>query len=112
VLETIKSAREIDTLFERGTRASNAYVSVLVIPTPERRGRNGRVVVIAGKKIGNAVLRNRAKRVLRESVRRVDGPWAGFDVALIARTRASSADPVTIDAAIRAALQRVGVDMK
>lgn len=109
MLETIKSSGEIDSLFEHGTRASNARVAVLVSPTPTGRGRDGRVIVIAGKKIGSAVLRNRARRVLRETVRRVGGPWPGFDVALIARTRTATESPEAIDKAVVDTLLRAGI---
>lgn len=46
----------------------------------------GRVAFIAGKKLGGAVVRNRAKRVLRAAARTAGGPWAGLDVLLIARS--------------------------
>lgn len=109
MLETIKSSGEIDSLFAHGTRASNARVAVLVSPTPLERGPSGRVVVIAGKRIGSAVLRNRARRVLKESVRRLDGPWPGYDVALIARTRTASEPPAALDHAVSDALLRAGI---
>ncbi|MHB9038528.1 MAG: ribonuclease P protein component [Armatimonadota bacterium] len=108
-METIKSSGEIDSLFAHGTRASNARVAVLASPTIPERGPNGRVVVIAGKRIGPAVLRNRARRVLRESVRRLGGPWEGYDVALIARTRTASESPAALDQAVRDSLLRVGI---
>lgn len=109
MLETIKSSGEIDSLFEHGTRASNARVAVLVSPTPSGRGPTGRVIVIAGKRIGSAVLRNRARRVLRESIRRLGGPWAGYDVALIARTRTASEPPAALDKAVADTLLRAGI---
>lgn len=42
-----------------------------------------RVAVIAGKRVGNAVTRNRAKRRIRGALRRVDLP-AGEHIAVIA----------------------------
>lgn len=109
MLETIKSSGEIDSLFAHGTRASNARVAILVSPTPPERGPSGRVVVIAGKKIGSAVVRNRARRVLRESVRRIGGPWPGYDVAVIARTRTASEPPEALDKAICDTLLKAGI---
>jgi ribonuclease P protein component len=100
VLRTIKSAREIDALFSGGDRSANTYVVVLFAPTPFGRGRLGRVAYIAGKRLGNAVLRNRVKRVLREAVKLSGGPWPGFDVAVIARPKTAQSSPATVSRAI------------
>lgn len=45
----------------------------------------GRVAYLAGKRLGVAPKRNRAKRVLREAARLEGAPWPGFRVVLIAR---------------------------
>jgi ribonuclease P protein component len=46
-----------------------------------------RVAVVAGRKVGPAVLRNRAKRRLRAALQQVDLP-AGFDLVVVARSGA------------------------
>lgn len=46
---------------------------------------NGRVAFIAGKKNGNAVWRNAAKRRMRALCAELGGPWGGFDVIALAR---------------------------
>ena len=106
---TIKSSREIDTIFRDAKRVAQSLLIVLVARTPEGRGRSGRVAFIAGKKLGGAVLRNRNRRVLRESVHRAGGPWAGWDVVLIARTATAAARPEALDRALASALTRAGV---
>jgi len=103
-MRTLKPPSEIDALFKSGRRGSTDLVLVLSMRTPERRGPEGRVVFVAGKKLGGAVVRNRCKRVLREAVRRCGGPWDGFDVAVIARTTTATASPAALDAALRNAL--------
>jgi ribonuclease P protein component len=103
-MHTLKAPSEIDTLFRSGRRGSTDLVLVLSIRTPERRGPEGRVVFVAGKKLGGAVVRNRCKRVLREAVRRCSGPWDGFDVAVVARAATATASPTALDAALRSAL--------
>lgn len=82
---------------------------VLTTATPQQRGPEGRVLFVAGKKLGNAVIRNRCKRVLRDAMRRSSGPWNGHDVALIARIGVATASPATVDAALASALRRAGV---
>jgi ribonuclease P protein component len=108
-MRTLKAPSEIDALFKSGRRGSAGLVLVLSTRTPERRGPEGRVVFIAGKKLGGAVHRNRCKRVLREAVRRCGGPWDGFDVAVVARTGTASALPEALDAALIGAIRSSGV---
>lgn len=109
MLNTIHSSREIDVLFKRGSRTANTHVVVIAAPTEHGRGPEGRVVFVAGKKIGNAVFRNRSRRVLRASVTRLRADWTGWDVALIARGDAAEATPGMLDASVKAALLKLGV---
>jgi ribonuclease P protein component len=62
----------------------------------------GRAAVVAGRKVGNAVARNRAKRRLRAALAEVSVP-AGVDVVVVARPAALRGG----FAALRAELQRL-----
>jgi ribonuclease P protein component len=106
---TIKSSREIDNVFREAKRSAHPLIIVLVTSTPEGRGRTGRVAFIAGKKLGNAVIRNRSKRVLREAARRCKGPWEGYDILLIARPSTRDAASEELETALQAQLSRLGV---
>lgn len=64
---------------------------------------------VAGRKLGNAVVRNRCKRVMREAARRGGAPWAGKDVALMARVGTATAAPDELDAAVRRLLAQLRV---
>jgi ribonuclease P protein component len=108
-MRTLKASNEIDALFKAGRRGSTDLVVVLSADTPTRRGPEGRVVFVAGKKLGSAVVRNRCKRVLREAVRRAGGPWTGSDVAVVARVKAGTASPAALDAALHEGLRKAGV---
>ena len=83
---TVKSHEDMDRLFKHGKRTFGKMVMARIAKTPEGRDLSGRVAFIAGKRLGNAVLRNRCKRVMREAVRQTGGPWPGYDVAFIARS--------------------------
>jgi ribonuclease P protein component len=61
------------------------------------------------RKVGNAVIRNRVKRWLRESIRRRQaGRLAGVDVVFIARPTAAGADYATISAEVEHVIDRLG----
>jgi ribonuclease P protein component len=98
VRRTIKASAEVDALFKNGARSSRAHLMMLVGPTPPGRGSDGRVVFIAGKRLGGAVVRNRCKRLLREAVRQAGGPWPGYDIAIIARREFSGVPTGQLDA--------------
>jgi ribonuclease P protein component len=108
-MSTIKSSREIDTIFRGAKRAAHPLLIVLAAQTPEGRGRTGRVAFIAGKKLGGAVLRNRCRRVMREAVRRAGGPWPAWDTVVIARKGTATAPPNELDAALSGLLKRGGI---
>jgi ribonuclease P protein component len=50
-----------------------------------------RIAVVASRRVGGAVERNRAKRLLREAAQRIDWP-DGLDVVLIARAACADSD--------------------
>lgn len=70
-----------------------------------------RVAVVAGRRVGNAVARNRAKRRLREVVRRASLP-AGADLVLSAKAGADTVPfPDLVDdvrRSVRRAARRAG----
>lgn len=108
-MSTIRSSREIDHVFGAGHRAAHPLVIALVAPTPPGRDPHGRVAFIAGKKTGNAVTRNRSRRVLRAAAASAAAPWAGYDVLLIARAQTPKASSDEVKKAIEQVLAKAGV---
>ena len=84
-METIKSKADISDLFSSGKRLRTPYLTLIVLPA-KQHGLHGRVAFIAGKKQGNAVWRNAAKRRMREVCRAAGGPWEGYDVIFLAKS--------------------------
>lgn len=84
-MKTIKSSSEISHLFENGRRVSASCFSLIVLRNENQHDRDGRVAFIAGKKLGNAVWRNRAKRRMRALCAAKGGSFPGYDVAFVAR---------------------------
>jgi len=108
-MRTITADKEIDRLFAGGRRVSHPALLVLVVRTPEAQPQDGRVLFVAGKSLGGAVIRNRCKRVLRELVRRVGGPWPGWDVALVARRATATAATGMLDGALERAMKTLRI---
>lgn len=106
---TIRSSKEIDAVFRSARRVSHPLLIALVAQTPPGRGHSGRVAFIAGKRMGGAVVRNRAKRVMRAAAARAHGPWPGYDVLLVARPATARAGAAELDAALASLVRRSGI---
>ncbi|MBR7092510.1 MAG: ribonuclease P protein component, partial [Clostridia bacterium] len=69
-----------------------------------------RVGITAGKKVGGAVQRNRARRLLREAYRAVSpGVGAHWDVVLVARARILQMKSTQLQPVLRQMLTAAGV---
>lgn len=86
---TLRRAADIQAVFTAGTVA---HGPAMVVRARLRGDSNPcRWTVVAGKKIGGAVERNRAKRRLRMAVRSTELPL-GADIVVLARPAALGAD--------------------
>lgn len=84
---TLKENRD----FRRLYRQSTSYVSpALVVYFKETHAGFSRLGITAGKKIGTAVLRNRAKRVVREAYRALYPKFnKTVDMVIVARKKSA-----------------------
>ncbi len=103
-METLKT----NSQFERVRKAGRTWAVGPLLLNAAPNGLNCiRCGFIAGKKIGKAVTRNRARRLMREAVRlRMPLLKPGWDLVWIARASIAEADAPTVSAAIVEALNR------
>jgi ribonuclease P protein component len=73
---------EFDAVYRRGTSAASRHLVVYSFPS-ERD--DARVGIAVSRKVGNAVVRNRLKRQLREAFDALAPAPLGCDVVLVAR---------------------------
>ena len=88
----IKVSPDFQRIARQGKRWSGPAFIMQILKTTEAGP--FRLGLTASKKVGNAVIRNRAKRRLREMVRLFlkTKTLAGFDMVLIAKTAAATHD--------------------
>jgi ribonuclease P protein component len=99
------------TDFQRVRRLGKSYAHPLVvlIALPNDLDRS-RFAVSAGRSLGNAVHRNRAKRLIRESLRALLVAVApGWDVIFLARAPLSHASLEAVSKAVRDVLDRANL---
>jgi len=102
---TIKASAQITRLFQAANKTVGRNLLVFV-QSYGQRDHGGRVAFIAGKKLGSAPLRNRAKRRMREAARLAGLPKAGLDVLLVARAGADHAQLASLVAQISQAIDK------
>ena len=86
---------------------ANGYL--VLYARPNRLGQN-RVGITTGKKLGHAVVRNRARRRLREVYRLNEHLFKpGFDIVVVARHRCVTADFRKLTSAYLSLAQKAGI---
>jgi len=83
--EILNDNRDFVTLYKKGRFRASEYSVIYVRPNGRPYNRLG---ITAGKKIGNAVKRNRAKRLIRLAYTQNEAEMPiGIDIVIVARKR-------------------------
>lgn len=96
------AASRISEIHRRGRSLANGLLVMRVLPNGLDRSR---FCFVTGKRVGNAVVRNRVKRRLRE-VMRSSAAAPGWDTILIARKGAGEADFKQLERAVHNLIRR------
>ena len=104
---TLKKNSDFRRLYARGKSAANPYLVLYCRPNRMDRCRYGYTV---STKLGGAVVRNRVRRRLREIVR-LNAPLMrpGYDVVVVARSRAVGCEYRRLEAAYLTACRKLGL---
>jgi ribonuclease P protein component len=95
----LTQSNEIMRVRRLGKSSAHPLVVLVALPHPEQAF--CRVTVIAGKGVGGAVQRNRAKRRIRAALQELaDRVQPGFDVVVVARKPVVEADYSALQAAL------------
>ncbi len=106
----LRARSEFALVQKHGRRVAAKYMTVLALPNSLDRDRLG---IIASRRLGNAVTRNRAKRRIRELFRHQHPDTAAergvtpLDVVVVARREVASADFEALTADFHGALGRL-----
>ena len=105
--QSLRRNRDFKRIYARGRSAACGLLVVYVRP---RRGESNRLGLTVGVKLGGAVVRNRVRRRIKEAYRRNElKVAAGFDLVLVARTRAADASYWELERAMMRLFARLGL---
>jgi ribonuclease P protein component len=100
--ERIRRRADFQHVYQHGLRIRSRYATLFVLANSLEVGRLG---IAATKKLGGAVDRNRAKRLIREVFRR-NKIASGFDVIVVPKRELLDASLTVLEADYRRSLER------
>jgi ribonuclease P protein component len=101
--EHVRRRADFEQIYESGARVSGRFMTVFASATREPTARLG---IAATRKIGGAVVRNRAKRLVRELFRH-HKPAESLDVVVVPRREFLDAPYSTLEREFSLLLERV-----
>lgn len=108
--QRVRRRGEFKRVFDTGARVSSRYFTVLVAINDANATRLG---IVASRKLGDAVRRNRAKRLIRDVFRRLEKDQSpDLDVIVIPRRELFDAPFTDLERDFRAAWRRATARMQ
>ncbi|SDN68296.1 ribonuclease P protein component [Acetanaerobacterium elongatum] len=107
VVQTFRRNNDFRRLYARG----KSFVHPLLVLYVMKNNRGlKRIGITVSTKVGNAVVRNRCKRILREAFRLLEPEIpAGWDFVLVARTKTAASTMPAVKNVLSAQLKKAGI---
>jgi ribonuclease P protein component len=102
----IRRRAEFQRVFDAGRRAHGRYLTIIAVSATRSETRLG---IVASRKLGGAVMRNRAKRLIREIFRIHTVPSMACDLVIIPKQGLVKAKLHEIGHDYEATLKRLGL---
>lgn len=107
--ESLKLNRDFHRMYTKG-KSFVSPVLVTYVMNNKNRPEINRIGIIAGKKIGNSVQRNRCRRIIRQAFINMTGEIkTGYDFVFVARTRTVNSNTNHIYQFMKKHLESAGV---
>ena len=107
--EVLTGSREFGAVYNKGRSVGDRYVVFFYKKNGLDYIRTG---FLASKKVGNAVKRNRARRLMKESYRLMSPLPAGYDLIFIARNTIEGKSCQEVKRSMESAVRRAGLQHK
>lgn len=105
-METIKENRLFRRAYHKGQKGISPFLVVYCL----KSNKDSLFGITVSKKIGKAVVRNRVKRLIRESLRSCENDFIdNYILVIVARSSSAEATFSQIDSGLKKALIQVGV---
>lgn len=105
--EVLRRDSDFNAIYKKGKSVGDKFV---VVFTRKNNLPYNRTAFLASKKVGNAVARNRARRLMKESYRSLcDQLVPGYDIIFIARNTINNSKCADVKKSIEAATRRAGI---
>ena len=101
----LRKRKDFDTVFKRGQFLTSRLLVLRSVPNQLQHNRYG---FVTSKRLGNAVVRNRVRRRLREGIRSLT-TRPGRDIVISTRAPAAQADFHQLKAAVASLFARAGI---
>jgi ribonuclease P protein component len=106
----LRRKKDFSTIYNKGKSIGERYV---VLFCRKNNLEYNRTAFLASKKVGNSVLRNRARRLMKESYRELEQDLnTGYDIIWIARNTICNLKCADVKKSMEAAVRKSGIKQR